>query len=57
VGQRAALNKAVKTVDSRTRNSALGERVAADGAPVATTRASGPVDPFAGDAVIGAMAD
>lgn len=30
VGQRAALNKAVKTIDSRTRNSALGERIAAN---------------------------
>ncbi len=57
VGQRAALNHAVRTVDSRTRNAALAERVAAGGAPVATTRAVASVDPFAGDSVIGAIAD
>ncbi|MCW2920969.1 MAG: ATP-dependent RecD-like helicase [Thermoleophilia bacterium] len=57
VGQHAALGHAVKTVDSRTRNAALAERVAAGGAPVATTRAVASVDPFAGDSVIGAIAD
>jgi exodeoxyribonuclease V alpha subunit len=57
VGQYAAINKAVKTVDSRTRNSALGERVAAGGAPVATKRAEPAVDPFAGESVIGAVVE
>lgn len=57
VGQRAAINHAVRTVDSRTRNSALAERVLAGGAPVATRRAEEPVDPFAGESVIGAAAE
>lgn len=57
VGQHAALGHAVRTVDSRTRNAALAERVAAGGAPVATTRAVAAVDPFAGDSIIGAIAD
>ncbi len=57
VGQKAALNHAVRTVDSRTRNSALGERIAEGGAPAATRRAEPAVDPFAGDSVIGAIAD
>lgn len=56
VGQRAALNHAVKTVDSRTRNSALAEHVGKGGGPVATRRAEPAVDPFAGDSVIGAEA-
>ena len=57
VGQHAALGHAVRTVDSRTRNAALAERVAAGGAPVATRRAEPAVDPFAGESVIGAVAD
>jgi exodeoxyribonuclease V alpha subunit len=57
VGQKAALNHAVRTVDSRTRNSALAERVAEGGGPVATARATAATDPFAGDTVIGARAD
>ncbi len=57
VGQRAAINHAVKTVDSRTRNSALGERVAAGGTPHPTERATPRADPFAGESVIGALAE
>jgi hypothetical protein len=57
VGQRAAINHAVRTVDSRTRNSALAERVAAGGAPTPTRRAEAAADPFAGDSVIGAIVD
>jgi len=56
VGQQKAIRHAVRTVDSRTRNAALAERVAAGGAPVATERAVPSVDPFAGDSVIGTLA-
>jgi exodeoxyribonuclease V alpha subunit len=57
VGQTKALRHAVRTVDSRTRNAALAERVQAGGIPVATKRAEPAVDPFAGDSVIGAIAE
>jgi exodeoxyribonuclease V alpha subunit len=57
VGQTKAIRHAVRTIDSRTRNSALAERVVAGGAPVATKRAEAPVDPFAGESVIGAAVE
>jgi exodeoxyribonuclease V alpha subunit len=57
VGQTKALRHAVRTVDSRTRNAALAERVQAGGIPVATKRAEPAVDPFAGDSVIGSIAE
>ncbi|MCW2926231.1 MAG: ATP-dependent RecD-like helicase [Thermoleophilia bacterium] len=57
VGQTKAMRHAVRTVDSRTRNAALGERVRAGGAPTPTVRAVAPVDPFAGESVIGGLAD
>jgi exodeoxyribonuclease V alpha subunit len=57
VGQTKAIRHAVRTVDSRTRNAALAERVLAGGAPIATERAVPAVDPFAGESVIGASVD
>ncbi|MCW2925003.1 MAG: ATP-dependent RecD-like helicase [Thermoleophilia bacterium] len=57
VGQTRAINHAVRNVDSRTRNAALAERVRAGGAPTATKRAEAPVDPFAGDTIIGVLTD
>ena len=54
VGQAKAINHAVRTVDSRTRNAALAERVSASGLVVGGRRAAAAVDPFAGDSVIGA---
>ena len=57
VGQTRAINHAVRTVDSRTRNAALAERVRGESAPVATRRAVPSIDPFAGDSVIGSNAE
>lgn len=56
VGQTRAIRHAVRTVDSRTRNSALAERVQAGGMPAPTRRAVPASDPFAGESVLGSPA-